>query len=179
MDYEKLVLKHTPLQRDFVNSEERYWRKFRVRLFFFLFLSFLKLSQLLACLLNFASSEFSWCGGAQDPVVTDLGAKVTCISFSPLEPHNFVVSASSRLTVFDGATGEVKKTLNRFRAEAYSACFRSDGKLIVAGGEDPVIQVHLRRRPLPVAKSSLCVELSIFETSLCWRILVFSLPSGV
>ena len=74
--------------------------------------------------------------------MTDLGAKVTCISFSPLEPHNFVVSASSRLTVFDGATGEVKKTLNRFRAEAYSACYRSDGKLIVAGGEDPVIQVR-------------------------------------
>jgi hypothetical protein len=77
----------------------------------------------------------------QDPVVADLGSKINSISFCPTQPHNFVVSASSRLAIFDGFSCEIKKTLSRFRAEAYSAHYRMDGKLIAAGSEDPIIQV--------------------------------------
>ena len=75
--------------------------------------------------------------------MADHGSKVTHISFSPIAPHDFVVSAASRISVYDGSSCHVRKSLNRFRAEAYSANYRSDGKLIVAGGENPVVQVRV------------------------------------
>jgi hypothetical protein len=77
----------------------------------------------------------------QDPIVSEHGSKVTHISFSPLAPHDYAVSASSRISLFDAATCELRKSLTRFRAECYSANYRSDGKLLVAGGEDPIVQV--------------------------------------
>ena len=90
---------------------------------------------------EFISPESRFWRKFRDPIVADLGSKVTHISFSPVAPHLFAVSSSSRVTIHDGDSCEVKKTLTRFRAEAYSAHFRSDGKLLVAGGEEPVVQV--------------------------------------
>ncbi|KAJ7562666.1 hypothetical protein O6H91_03G079500 [Diphasiastrum complanatum] len=66
---------------------------------------------------------------------------VTCINFCPTPPHDFAVTSSTRVVIYDGTTCEVKKTISRFTDLAYSGSFRSDGQLLVAGGETGIIQV--------------------------------------
>lgn len=68
-------------------------------------------------------------------------AAVTSIDFSPIDHHDFAVSSSTRVTIYDGITGEVKKTISRFSDVAYSGTFRSDGQLLAAGGETGIVQV--------------------------------------
>ncbi|KAI5077553.1 hypothetical protein GOP47_0007377 [Adiantum capillus-veneris] len=68
-------------------------------------------------------------------------AAVTCINFCPEPPHDFAVTSSTRVSVYDGQTCKVKKTISRFSDVAYSGVFRPDGQLVVAGGEMGVIQV--------------------------------------
>jgi U3 small nucleolar RNA-associated protein 15 len=43
--------------------------------------------------------------------------------------------------VYDGQTRQLKRTIARFKDKAYGACFREDGRLLVAGGQDGVVQV--------------------------------------
>jgi U3 small nucleolar RNA-associated protein 15 len=43
--------------------------------------------------------------------------------------------------VYDALTNEVASTLTRFKDVAYGATFRADGRLIVAGGQLPIVQV--------------------------------------
>ncbi|KAH7423109.1 hypothetical protein KP509_12G039300 [Ceratopteris richardii] len=66
---------------------------------------------------------------------------VSCTSFCPEPPHDFAVTSSTRVTIYDGKTCKVKKTISRFSDVAYSGVFRPDGKLVVAGGEMGIIQV--------------------------------------
>ncbi|KAG0623543.1 hypothetical protein M758_3G181700 [Ceratodon purpureus] len=66
---------------------------------------------------------------------------VTSIQFSPVDHHDFAVSSSTRVTIYDGITGEVKKTISRFTDVAYSGTFRSDGQLLAAGGETGMVQI--------------------------------------
>lgn len=66
---------------------------------------------------------------------------VTSIQFSPVDHYDFAVSSSTRVTIYDGVTGEVKKTISRFTDVAYSGTFRSDGQLLAAGGETGIVQV--------------------------------------
>ena len=64
------------------------------------------------------------------------------ISFCAAAPHDICVSAGTRLHVFDGSSSAVKRQFTRFKDKAYGGSFRGDGKLIVAGGEDAVVQVR-------------------------------------
>lgn len=68
-------------------------------------------------------------------------AGVSCVQFCPEPPHDFAVTSSTRVTVYDGETSKVKKTISRFSDMAYSGVFRPDGRLLVAGGEMGLIQV--------------------------------------
>ncbi|KAL2631102.1 hypothetical protein R1flu_015788 [Riccia fluitans] len=68
-------------------------------------------------------------------------ASVTNVHFCPAPPHDFAVTSSTRVTIYDGKTREVKKTISRFSDVAYSGAYRGDGQLIVAGGETGLIQV--------------------------------------
>ena len=43
--------------------------------------------------------------------------------------------------VYDGATRALRRTIARFKDKAYGATWRDDGKLLVAGGQDGVVQV--------------------------------------
>jgi U3 small nucleolar RNA-associated protein 15 len=43
--------------------------------------------------------------------------------------------------VYDGLTRQVRRTFSRFKDVAYSGCFRQDGKLLVAGGQNGIVQV--------------------------------------
>lgn len=68
-------------------------------------------------------------------------AAVTSIDFCTTSPFNFAVTSSTRVIVYDCATRKSKRVFSRFRDVAYSGTFRSDGQLIVAGGETGIVQV--------------------------------------
>ena len=67
---------------------------------------------------------------------------VTYIDFSPLYPYNYAVTSSTRVIIFDAHTRRPLTTLSRFKDKAYSGTFRSDGRLLVAGGETGFVQVR-------------------------------------
>ena len=67
---------------------------------------------------------------------------VTSIDFSPLYPYNYAATSSTRVITFDAHTRRPLTTLSRFKDKAYSGTFRSDGRLLVAGGETGFVQVR-------------------------------------
>ncbi|EFN51794.1 hypothetical protein CHLNCDRAFT_139756 [Chlorella variabilis] len=64
---------------------------------------------------------------------------VSSIDVCGAAPHDYCVSAGTRLHVYNGATSAAKRQFGRFKDRAYSGSFRQDGRLIVAGGEDSVV----------------------------------------
>ncbi|KAI8807889.1 WD40-repeat-containing domain protein [Cladochytrium replicatum] len=66
---------------------------------------------------------------------------VTHISFSPVAPHDFAISASARVQVYSPNTNELKKSVTRFKDVAYSGSYRSDGVLLVAGDATGLVQI--------------------------------------
>ena len=77
----------------------------------------------------------------RDPINHQLGGSIASIHFCPSRPHDFAVSSSSRVVIYSAQTAQVKKTISRFSDNVYSGSFRDDGRLLVAGGEDPVVKV--------------------------------------
>lgn len=51
------------------------------------------------------------------------------------------MTSSTRVLIYAPKTGKVVKTITRFKDTARSGEFRKDGKLVVAGGDDGVVQV--------------------------------------
>ncbi|KAK2848448.1 hypothetical protein Q7C36_010130 [Tachysurus vachellii] len=72
--------------------------------------------------------------------IKEFGA-VTKIEFSPQPPHNYVVTASTRIQVYGAHSQEPIRTYSRFRDTAYGGSFRGDGKLLVAGSEEGLIRL--------------------------------------
>ncbi|TDH72813.1 uncharacterized protein CCR75_005253 [Bremia lactucae] len=66
---------------------------------------------------------------------------VTHIDVSPVTPHHVAITSSTRIHLYSTTTNEIIKTFSRFRDVVYSGTFRSDGKLLVAGGEASHVQV--------------------------------------
>lgn len=58
-----------------------------------------------------------------------------------MEPHYFAVTCSVRVQVYNPITKLVIKNLSRFKEAAYGGSFRSDGKLLCAGGEEAVVRL--------------------------------------
>ncbi|XP_057204106.1 U3 small nucleolar RNA-associated protein 15 homolog [Triplophysa rosa] len=72
--------------------------------------------------------------------IKEFGA-VTKIDFSPLPPHNYAVTASTRIQVYGPYSQEPIRSFTRFRDTAYGGRFRGDGKLLVAGSEEGLIRL--------------------------------------
>ncbi|KAJ7993907.1 hypothetical protein DPEC_G00259560 [Dallia pectoralis] len=72
--------------------------------------------------------------------IKEFGA-VRSIDFSPIAPHNYAVTASTRIHIYGPFSQEPVKTFTRFKDTAYSGRFRSDGQLLVAGCEDSVVRL--------------------------------------
>ncbi|MCI4379567.1 hypothetical protein PGIGA_G00229640 [Pangasianodon gigas] len=72
--------------------------------------------------------------------IKEFGA-VTKIEFSPQPPHNYVVTASTRIQVYGAHSQEPLRSYSRFRDTAYGGSFRGDGKLLVAGSEEGLIRL--------------------------------------
>ena len=66
---------------------------------------------------------------------------VSHVNISPCYPYDVAVTSSTRVLVYDKSTAQVRRQFTRFKDKAYSGTFRGDGKLLVAGGEDGVVQV--------------------------------------
>ena len=75
------------------------------------------------------------------PVLVKEFDAVTNISFSGTRPHDFAVTSSTRVQIYSAVNQAVKKTVSRFKDVAYGATIRRDGKLLVAGGQEPVVQL--------------------------------------
>lgn len=58
-----------------------------------------------------------------------------------MEPHYFAVTSSVRVQVYNPITKLVTTNLSRFKESAYGGSFRSDGKLLCAGGEEPSVRL--------------------------------------
>ncbi|CAG8449475.1 11999_t:CDS:10 [Ambispora leptoticha] len=68
-------------------------------------------------------------------------ASVTSIHFSPVSPHDFAVTSSTRVQIYSSKTHKVEKTFARFKDTAYSGTIRNDGKLLLAGDATGCIQL--------------------------------------
>lgn len=66
---------------------------------------------------------------------------IDCIDFSPVEPYNFAVTCSVRLQVYNPITKLITRTFSKFKEAAYGGCFRKDGQLLCAGGEEAVVRL--------------------------------------
>ncbi|KAK3930171.1 U3 small nucleolar RNA-associated protein 15-like protein [Frankliniella fusca] len=75
------------------------------------------------------------------PVLLKEFGPVDYINFSPIEPYHFAVTCSVRVQVYNPITKTVWKNLSRFREAAYGGSFRSDGRLLCAGGEESIIRM--------------------------------------
>lgn len=87
------------------------------------------------------SSDSSYWKSFKKKSVLQQIAGVSFIDFCPEPPHDFAVTSSTRVSVYDGESCELKKTISKFKDVAYSGVFRSDGQIIAAGGETGIIQV--------------------------------------
>ncbi|KAM3939577.1 U3 small nucleolar RNA-associated protein 15 homolog [Leptodactylus fuscus] len=72
--------------------------------------------------------------------IKEFGA-VTNIDFSPEQPYNYAVTASTRIHIYGKYSQEPIKTFSRFKDTAYCGTYRGDGKLLAAGCEDSVVQL--------------------------------------
>lgn len=72
--------------------------------------------------------------------IKEFGA-ITNIDFSPVAPHNFAVTAFTRIHIYGPFSQEPVKSFTKFKDTAYSGRFRSDGQLLVAGCEDSVVRL--------------------------------------
>lgn len=58
-----------------------------------------------------------------------------------MEPHYFAVTSSVRVQIYNPVTRLLHKNLNRFEKNAFGGSFRSDGKLLCAGGEENLVKL--------------------------------------
>ncbi|XP_077864932.1 U3 small nucleolar RNA-associated protein 15 homolog [Saccoglossus kowalevskii] len=75
------------------------------------------------------------------PITVKEYSAISNIHYSPVEPHNYAATSSSRVQIYSPQTDEVVKTISRFKDTAYCGCFRNDGKLLIAGGEEGLVRL--------------------------------------
>ena len=73
--------------------------------------------------------------------ITKAYAAVHCIAFSPAAPFDFLTTNSTRVQIYGTKGKTLKRTISRFKDVVYTASFRGDGKLLVAGGEEKDLKV--------------------------------------
>ncbi len=63
------------------------------------------------------------------------------IHFNPTEPQSYIVTATTKVSLFDGLSDKVLRAYSRFQDDAFSGKFRKDGKLIIAGDKTGTVKV--------------------------------------
>ncbi|GFO34197.1 U3 small nucleolar RNA-associated protein 15-like protein, partial [Plakobranchus ocellatus] len=78
---------------------------------------------------------------SNNPVTIKEYGAITDINFCQVKPHNFAVTNSMRVQIYNGENNQLVGTVSRFKDVAYSGSYRRDGKLLVAGTEDKYIKL--------------------------------------
>ncbi|CAK1580970.1 unnamed protein product [Parnassius mnemosyne] len=81
-----------------------------------------------------------WKKLGQPVLVKEFGA-IDYLDFSPVEPYYFAATCSVRIQIYDPITKIVAKNISKFVEAAYGGCFRSDGRLLVAGSEEAAVKL--------------------------------------
>ncbi len=71
-----------------------------------------------------------------------LTGSVVGVAFNPTTPFDFALAAGTRVCLYDGRSGNLKRSFSRFKDIAYGAAFRHDGKLLAAGCKDNHVYVY-------------------------------------
>lgn len=87
------------------------------------------------------STESRYWRKYKSPIIIKEYASVSHINFCPVSPHDFAVSASTRVQIYSARSRAVAKTISRFSDITFGAEFRKDGKLIVSGDATGLVQV--------------------------------------
>ncbi|CCG83675.1 protein of unknown function [Taphrina deformans PYCC 5710] len=87
------------------------------------------------------SAESRYWRKYKSPIIVKEYAAVSHIHFSPVSPHDFAVSASTRIQIYSSKTRSVAKTISRFSDITFGAEFRKDGKLLVSGDATGLVQI--------------------------------------
>ena len=82
-----------------------------------------------------------WRSGFESPTVSKEYGAITHVEFCPAPPHDFAVTNSTRVQIYDSRSLQITRTLQRFQKQALSGSFRADGGLVVAGTEDGLVKV--------------------------------------
>lgn len=87
------------------------------------------------------SPESKWWRKLGDPVLLQEIGPATRVEYRGCAPHDVLVTSSTRVLMYDAFTRRLKRQFTRFPATAYSGVFRSDGKMIAAGGDSGHVQL--------------------------------------
>lgn len=63
------------------------------------------------------------------------------IDFSPIQPHNFAVTCSVRIQVYNPITKDLTATISKFQQNAFGATFGKNGQLLVCGDEEGYVKL--------------------------------------
>jgi len=77
----------------------------------------------------------------KSPLVFNSFSSITHINFSPVNPHDIIISSAARVQIFSSKTRTVAKTISRFKDTVYSGNIRSDGRILVAGDKTGLVQI--------------------------------------
>lgn len=70
-----------------------------------------------------------------------LQSSPNCIHFNPVDSSTYIVTGSTKVSLYDTLTDKVVRAYSRFNDDAFSGKFRKDGKLIVAGDKSANVKV--------------------------------------
>ena len=70
-----------------------------------------------------------------------LHSSPNCVHFTAAAPDSYLVTASTKVSLYDCASDKVLRSYTRFQDDAFSGRFRKDGKLIVAGDKSGCVKV--------------------------------------
>lgn len=87
------------------------------------------------------SADYLYWKNLEFPITRKEHGAVTYIEFTPTVPYNLAVTSCAKVEVIDHQTVQTLKTFRHFRQNAYSGSFRADGRLLVAGGDEPLVQL--------------------------------------
>lgn len=92
---------------------------------------------------NETAEEKYWKRYRQGPSSDSLrfSGPVTHVAISPGTNFDFALASGTRVCIYEGRTGKLRRTLARFKDIAYGPSYRYDGKLIAAGCENGQVYI--------------------------------------
>lgn len=77
----------------------------------------------------------------QKPVLIKENSIIDYVDFSPVQPHNFAVTCSVRIQIYNPITTDLTSTLSKFQKNAYGGTFVKDGQMVLCGDEEGCVKL--------------------------------------